>query len=316
MPFLALLVLQGGWKPYTLGGFVFQLPTPPVEQKAPGMPKGSRFWISMHNGRNVIAVGIAPIPPGGVQNPDAALAGMIAADLRATASTLVAQSDAAFSGWPAVDFKCRTPEGLIILSRSVVVGDKLVQIGVTGQSEAAVKAPYDKALVHFSLPAGAANGPLTVPGPTFVRRKLMESPASTEMPGLPHEESAPVNDKPGAMVVHRQTSTYGNRIYLAAYGDVPEDKLPKEEEIPNILQALNDDVIRGLKAKAMPSVDTKLDGAYAIRTVASLGANGVAIVVSSLRDGRLYSLVAVVPTPWKDHPEPKRFFDSFRAVGA
>ena len=313
MPVIALLALQTAWKPYTLEGFVFLLPTPPVEQKIPGTPPGSRYWLSMHNDRNAIVVTVAPLPKNDQTPPNGVLAAVVGGSIDAKGSKLLAQADATFAGYPAIDFKYRSVQGVFGLSRGVVVGDKLVQIGVTSLSEAAIKAPYDKTVAGMALSGNLVKGGQTVAGPVFSRRKLMESPASTEMPGESKERTAPVNSKPDALVLHTQSANYGNRSYTAAYAEIPEGKGPKEEEVSTALQAVNDDVVRSLKGKALPSVDTKLDGAYAIRTVASLGDNGVAIVISSFHGLRLYTLLAVVPAPWKDHPEPKRFLESFKA---
>lgn len=312
VPLLALLLLQTGWKPYALGGFAFRLPSPPKEIEVPGSPKGSRYWTSLHNGKNAVVIAVSPLEANSARSPDGVLAAVVAGALESTDAVLVEQNDALLEGWPAIDYRWRGA-GLVGSGRVAVVGDKMVQIGVTGPSEAAVKGPYGLSVAGFALEKDAPKGPFTTPGPTFAPQKIGDSPATVALPRAPKAETIPVGDRPGAPVVHRFAAGYGNRVYVASYVDIPESEIPKEGDLPNVLQKINDDVVAGLRAKPLPSTDVKLDGAYAIRTVAKIGDEAVARIESTVRGARLYTLIAIVPAAWKDHPEPKRFFASFRA---
>ena len=264
----------------------------------------------MHNGKNVVVVAVSSLETKPGVTPDGVLAAAVACGVDGTEGALLSQDDALFRGWPAIEYRPRDGEGLNGISRVAIVGDKMVQISVMGPSDAAVKGPYDLSVAGFALEKGTKEGPLKAAGPEFRPYKIGASPATVEMPREPKSEDVKVN---GKTTIHRFVSNYGNRVYVAAYVDIPEAERAKEAQFPTLLQALNDDVVQSLKGKALPSVDAKLDGTYAIRTVARVGTGGVARVESTIRDGRLYTLLVIVPSVWKDHPEPKRFFDSFKA---
>ncbi len=314
MPFLAAFALaalvQTDWKPYKLGGFQFRLPSPPVEKKIETAPKGSRYWVSMHNGKNVVVVAVSPLEPKDAGTPDAVLAAAVAGGVDGTDGALLGQADVLLSGWPGIEYRSRDGEGMNGIARVAVVGDKMVQLSVMGASEAAVKGPYELAVAGLALDKGAKAGPQKAAGPEFKAYKIGASSATVEMPREPKAEDVKLN---GGATIHRFVANYGNRVYVAAYADIPEAERAKEEQFPTLLQALNDDVVGSLKGKALPSADAKLDGGYSIRTVAKVGTGGVARVESTIRDGRVYTLLAIVPSVWKDHAEPKRFFDSFKA---
>ena len=101
------------------------------------------------------------------------------------------------------------------------------------------------------LEKGAKEGPQKVAGPEFKPYKIGASPATVEMPRPPKVEDVKVNPKPDAPIIHRFVSNYGNRVYIAAYADIPESERAKEEQFPTLLQALNDDVVQSLKGKAL-----------------------------------------------------------------
>lgn len=66
-----------------------------------------------------------------------------------------------------------------------------------------------------------------------------------------------------------------------------------------------------MKAVSAVTTTAKIDGSDALVTVARVGNGGTVRIVSTLRDNRMYSLVALVPTVWKDNAEVDRFFASF-----
>jgi hypothetical protein len=315
LSFLALT--QAPWKPYQLGGFSFLLPTAPVEQKAPANAKDTRIWTSLHANGNVVVVGVSTINDAeALKKPDGVLAAAVAGTLDSQKGSLLSQTDSLLAGWPAVDIRVKTGEGLFGTARTAMVGNKMVQLLVMGKTEAAVKAPYEKAIASLGI-GSQAKGTQTVAGPNFTAVPIGASGASIELPRMPKEETFPINTKPDAPVMHRFVATYGNRVYIAAYTDLPGDKAPTDEaEIAKGLQGINDMVVGSLGGKPLPAVDTKLDGVYAIRNLVKMGSNGVARVESTIAGNRLYTLMAIVPAIWQDHPEVKRFFGSFKLKAA
>lgn len=309
--------VAAAWKPYPLGGFSFLLPSAPVEQKAPENVKDTRYWTSTHTGGNVVVVGVSTITdPEALKKPDAVLAAAVQGTLANQGASLVSQSDSLLAGWPAVDIRAKTGPGMFGMARTAMVGNKMVQLLVMGKSEAAVKAPYDKALAGIGI-GTQAKGTQTVAGPSFSAVTIGASGSSIELPRMPKEETFPMNAKPDAPLMHRFVATYGNRVYIAAYADLPKDKAPTDEaEIAKGLQGINDMVVGSLGGQPMPAVDTKLDGVYAIRSLVKMGSNGVARVESTITNGRLYTLMAIVPAIWQDHPEVKQFFGSFKLKAA
>lgn len=231
MPAFACLLLtlnQTDWKPYSLGGFGFRLPAPPVEKQMKPAPPGTRYWLSMHNGKNAIVIGIVPLSAEARKTPDVQLAAAVAGSLAEPGSSLLAQRDAWVSGWPALDYRYRDPSGLTSWVRVVVVDGRIVQIGVTGFSEVALKGPFRLAVADLTLPAGTPKGPQSGPGPTFAPYPLGGGLASVGLPRAHSVETLPVNDRTGALVLHRYSSSYANRFYLAAYADLTDaNDLPK-----------------------------------------------------------------------------------------
>lgn len=305
------------WKSYPLGGFTALLPSAPVEQKAPANAKDTHIWTSLHTGGNVVVVGVSTIADAeALKKPDGVLAAAVAGTLESQKGSLLSQTDSLLAGWPAVDIRVKTGDGMFGTGRTAMVGNKMVQILVLGKTEASVKAPYEKAVAGFGL-GTQPKGTQTVAGPSFSPVTIGASGSSIDLPRMPKEETFPINPKPDAPLMHRFVATYGNRVYIAAYADLPKDKAPTDEaEIAKGLQGINDMVVGSLGGQPLPAVDTKLDGVYAIRNLVKMGSNGVARVESTIAEGRLYTLMAIVPAIWQDHPEVKRFFGSFKLKAA
>lgn len=315
---LALLALvQTDWKPYTLDGFGVSLPSPPVEQKPPEAPIRVQVWGSPHNGQNGISIVTLTVPPSkdAFDRPDAFFNGEIAATLAQSGGKLIAETDHVVQGWPALDYEVEA-SGTVGLTRAVIVDRHVVQILVIGPSRKAVRPPFDRVVASLRLPVNTPKGPLVAPGPVFSRQKLGESPATVEMPGEPKTHDQKINDSPDAPVAHVFASPYANRMYVAQYVDVPGEAPPMpEEEDPSyfeFLRGVNDGVVGSFKAKAVSSEEVRLDGAPALRTHAKIGDTGSLRIETVYGDGRIYTLVSVVPAIWKDHPEVKRYFGSFR----
>lgn len=316
MPALATLVLLGlaqtDWKPYQLGGFGFLLPSPPVEQKVEGSVKGARFWLSMHNGGNAIVILVSPLEEKAKTEPDGTLAAALLGTVESVSGTLVSQSDALVAGWPALDYRWKNAEGIVGSARAAAIDGSLVQIGVTGPSAEVVEGAFTLAVGGLDL-LKREKGPRIAAGPSFAPYRLGASPALVELPKGPSMETRAVTEAPGAATIHRFVSGYGNRVYIAAYVDIPEAERPPASEVSATLERINEDVVGSLGGKAEAPVETRLADGFALRTVAVLGeGKGVARVESTLRGGRLYTLIAIVPAVWREHPEPQRFFTSFR----
>ncbi len=307
---LAFLALsQTAWKPYTLGGFGIQLPSPPVDASLPSV-KDTRSWRSMHNKLNAIVFGISTInDPKALENPDQILAASVAGTSASDPGELVSEKDILVDGWPGVDYLIHSDTGIFYNVRSMIIGDKMVQILVTGFSEAAVKPPLTRATASFTL-GSTAKGPQTVAGPSFLRQTLGASGAVIDLPRPPKEESAPFNDKV-PMILHRFSSFYENRDYLVVYADIPDAASAKEGDFDQLIQGANDSLVDTVHGTPTPSTDIVLDGSPGIRTIAKIGDAGLIRIETTIYKDRLYSLVSVAPACCKDSAEIKRFFASF-----
>lgn len=313
VPLLAVTVLaQTAWKPYTLpGGMQVELPSPPkvAEEQTKALENGGRIWYSMHQGTNAVVVAWIPLPKNDKTPADEVLANMVAGNLAGADAQLTGQKDIVRQGWPGLEAELKLESGFA-LSQVFVTPEAMFQVGVFGPTMKAIEPPARKAFASIRLPK--PEGTMTKPGPRFESVSLGTSGVTLEMPGKPKEEKMPLG-KAGELGVNRFTVNYGNRSYIAAYVDVPDEQLNSltPDNTERLLQEMNADVVRSLKGQDAKSSKGEISGASTLRTTFVIGGGqGRGRVETLLHGTRLLTFMTLVPTPLADAVEVRRFFSS------
>jgi|GEM_PF-4817646 len=311
---LALLALaQTSWKTYTLPpGFTVQLPNKPVAQKVPDQPAGSKYWL-VNRPDGAFLVVYAPVED--ANNPSATTDQLLAAAVLGYVEedTLLSQRDVLHQGWPAIEFTSRDAEGIRSWSRVVIAKGRMYQVVTTTEQKSGAMAGDKRFLDSLRLPTSVGKGPLTTPGPQFRSYTLPENGVTVSMPGTPKADETPLPNNPLGLKMRRHAAVYGNRAFLAATVEVPEEMAEQatEERIPALLEKLNEEVASGFQAKVGKSRVYQLQGQTALSTDFSFGKGQMAGRVDSIfHKGRMVMFVTAVPTALRAAPEVASFFKS------
>jgi hypothetical protein len=158
-------------------------------------------------------------------------------------------------------------------------------------------------------------GTLKKAGPEFRPFTFPNSTFSISLPGEPKVEELPVKNHPSGLVLQRAVANYGNRTYIAAFGDVPagEREQVTDGELPPLLEKLNVGALPGLEGTAPKSRTYRRDGQPAVSTdFKTKDGLRVGRIDSFFVGTRMHTVIAIVPPPLKASAEVNQFFASVK----
>lgn len=315
MPALVgFVALQGGWKPYTLRpGIRVDLPTPPVEQPIDPEDPTTRNWLSIHQETNIIVVTHGTYKDDATRL-DQVLLGMLHGAQEASKGKILAQKDILLSGWPGVEYRLQSADGLYGICRIYAMKGELASILIGSNFTKKLDAPATKLFASVKLPAKAGQGPYKVAGPEFKTYAVGDTGVSIDLPNPPEVKTIEVPDV-HKRKLHQHLSQYINRVYSIGYMEFEEDEIAgmSPEDIADDLRETHQHIASGLGVKTVRPVATKFGGRDAFRsTYPFQNGIGQARVESVLIGRRAFFAMALTPSALAKNPEIDKFFASIK----
>jgi hypothetical protein len=313
-PLVAIVALQGAWKPYTLRpGIRVNLPAKPVEQ--PRDPEAPTFsnWVSSHQGWNTLLVTHGTFPEDGTRL-DQILQGLLLGLQEGGKGKIVMQKDLMLNGWPGVETRHEMEDETYLICRSYAMPGQCATFTIGGPFDEKLNAPAAKFFASIKLPPKVGQGPLKVAGPEFKPYTVGDTGVSIEFPNPPTLQN---HDVPG---IHKRKmsqyiSTYVNRIFSIGHTDLEEDEVASmsPDEIAETLRQTHEQFARGLGVKSVKPVASKFAGRESFRSTYAVPKIFAQARVETVMIGRrAFFAMSLTPPVLAKSPEVEKFFASIK----
>jgi len=298
-------------KPFELvPGFSVSLSEKP---EAVELGERGKYWRLTPKEDTAYVIGVFPVKAKTKPKPvDQELAAVAMGYARGTKGEITEQRDIVLQGWPGIELKIHSFEGLSGWMRAYIVNDVIYQVAAaTNRADGqffGVRQMFDS----IKLPFG--QGPLTEAGPKPAAFTFPGTDVLATMPGTPEVKVEALKGNRYGLTMHAAVVNYGNRSYLLAYSDIPE-KVTKEalpDHLINLLEAWGDELVPGLKGKNIKERQYTVKGVTVLSSefTSSPGIPAYGRIDTLYLKGRCYLLLAMVPQALKSSSEVVKFFGS------
>ncbi|MFI5386309.1 MAG: hypothetical protein ACHQ50_09335 [Fimbriimonadales bacterium] len=308
------------WKTIVLpGGYSVDAPCELVEvSKGLGeetMPAGCRMWLGLDSGAAyTVLVGKMSPEETAKTAPDRVLSNVVFGMLESRVKGEIrAQRDILFNGWPGIEVEVVGNPSLRAKTRTFVIRDTILQLAAIWKEPGFAPAGLSRFLDSMLIPKSAGRGPQQSAGPSFTICSLPEGKISVRLPSKPERtvHTFGSQDHPGTMI--RFEADYGNRMYICAYFDLPDEAMADlADHERDLLQTVNGNAIEAAKGKGQHDVTYDFEKHTVLSSTAKLAGGGLARVDSFVRDNRVYLLMVEAPEPLMQTDEVKLFFSSIK----